>query len=92
MARQTETGGIELDATELTNLVGYLETIVAEAEGLPQIGGNEATIIEQADGALELLMIACGPCSIAGGADRAVYHLPPECPNVVLSPSPGRAE
>ena len=30
--------------------ISHLETIIAEAEEMPQEGGNEATIIEQAEG------------------------------------------
>ncbi len=40
---------------DLVNVAGYLETIKAEAEEMPQVGGNEATIIEMSDAALEIL-------------------------------------
>jgi hypothetical protein len=70
---------LQLSDEQVTTLAGFLETIKDEAEAMPQVGGSEATIIEQADGALELLMIECRECSIAGGADRAVFHLPPAC-------------
>ena len=28
----------------------------------------------------EYEQVYCHPCSVAGGADRAIYHEPPACP------------
>ena len=46
---------IELSLDEAMTLKGCLETIIAEAEEMPQVGGNEATIIEQAEAGIEIL-------------------------------------